>query len=90
MAVGVADMVVDPLITVHQVLHISGLAGNIDMYITCHSLTIMDNFEYMHHDKTHQVVKMYNDNMYRLAAQKIGFLVQKKLKGLLCWHQDKV
>ena len=89
MAATVTAMVVDPLIAVHHVLNFSGLAANVDRFITCHSLTSIDDFEYMHHDEMSQVVKMYNDR-YRQAAQKIGFPVQKKLKGLLYWYQDKV
>ena len=82
MAAAVAPAAVDLLIAVHHILHITGLAANVDRYMTCYSLTSMDDFEYMHHDETPQVVKMYNDR-YCLAAQKIGFPVQKKLKGLL-------
>ena len=89
MAVAVAAVAVGPLIAMRHVLNISGLAANVDRFITCHSLTSMDNFEYMHHDETHQVVKMYHDS-YHLPAQKLGFPIQKKLKGLLYWYQDKV
>ena len=79
----------DPLIEVRQVLDICGLAPNVDRFITCHSLTSMDDFEYMNHDETHHVVKMFNDRA-RDARHKLGFPVQKKLKGLLYWYQDKV
>ena len=70
MAAAVAAMTGDPLIAMHHVLKKSGLAANVDRFITCHSLTSMDGLEYMHHDKTNKIVEMYNDR-YRLAAQKM-------------------
>ena len=85
----VVGAVVDPLIDVRQVLTICGLGTNVDRFVTCHSLTSMDDFEYMNHDETHHVVKMYNERC-RDARHKLGFPVQKKLKGLLYWYQDKV
>ena len=77
MAAAVAPAAVDPLITIRHVLNISGLANSVDRFITWHSLTIIDDFEYMHHNKTHHVVKMYNDR-YQDARHKIGFPIQKK------------
>ena len=55
-AAAVVAAAADPLIEVHQVLTICGLGTNVDMFIACHSLTSMDDFEYMNHDETHHVV----------------------------------
>ena len=65
----VAAVAVDPLIDAHHVLNISDLTNNGVRFITCHSITSMDDFEYTHHDETHNVVKMYNDR-YQIATQK--------------------
>ena len=35
------------------------------------------------------IVKMHND-CYRSANKKIGFLVQKKLKGFMYWFQHRL
>ena len=76
-AAAVVAAVADPLIKVRQVLTICGLATNVDRFIACHSLTSMDDFEYMNHDETHHVVKIFNDRA-RDARYKLGFPVQKK------------
>ena len=79
----------DPLDDVRAVLLVFGLAPNIDRFITCHGLASMDDFEFIEHNETESVVKMHNDR-YRTTAQKIGFPVQKKIKGFLFWYHDRL
>ena len=82
MVATVVAATVDPLIVMRHLLNTLGLPGNVDRFIICHGLTSMDDFEYIHHNRTHQVVKMDNDR-YQVATQKIGFPVQRKIKELL-------
>lgn len=78
-----------PLIPVRLILGVCGLAPNIDRFILCHGITNMDDFEFMEPDETESIVKMHNER-YRTAAQKIGFPVQKKIKGFLYWYHDRI
>ena len=78
-----------PLDDVRTILGICGLAPNIGRFITCHGITSMDDFEFIEHTETESVVKMHNDR-YRTPIQKIGFPVQKKLKGFLYWYHDRL
>ena len=52
-AAAVAPAAVDTLIAMRHVQNISGLANNVDRFITYHSLTSMNDSEYMHHDEMH-------------------------------------
>ena len=79
----------NPLDDVRLVLGVCGLAPNIDRFIRCHGISSMDDFEYMEHDEVESVVKMHNDR-YRTADQKIGFPVQKRIKGFLYWYHDRI
>ena len=79
----------NPLTPVRVILDVCGLAPNIDRFILCHGITSMDDFEFMEPDETEFIVKMHNER-YQTAAQKIGFPVQKKIKGFLYWYYDRI
>ena len=79
----------NPLDDVRTVLTVRGLAPNIDRFVTCHGISSLDDFEFIDHTETELVVKMHNDR-YHTAAQKIGFPVQKKLKGFQFWYPDRL
>ena len=54
-----------------------------------HGIVGMESFELMDCDEVHQIVKMFNDRCTgNNVSKKIGFTVQKKLKGLLYWYHD--
>ena len=75
----------DPLDDVRTCLQVVGFAGHAQRFIDVHNITSMDDFEDMVPDEVEQIIKMYNERQLgnNAAARKVGFLVQKKLKGFL-------
>ena len=81
----------DPLNEVRACLQMVGFGANGNRFITVHNITSMDDFEDMSPEEVEQIIKMYNDcQVGQAVARKVGFLVQKKLKGLLYWYHDKL
>ena len=82
----------DPLEDVRACLQVVGFGNNGDRFITVHGITSMDDTKDMTPDEAELIIKMYNDRQVgnNAATRKVGFLVQKKMKGLLYWYHDKL
>ena len=82
----------DPLDDGRACLQVVGFGNNGDRFITVHGITSVDDLEDMTPDEAELIIKMYNDRQVgnNAATRKVGFLVQKKMKGLLYWYHGKL
>ena len=71
-----------PLSDVCPCLGVCGTDTNIYIFIACHEITIITDFEITEMSNVETIVKMYNDH-YLVAAQDMGLNVQKKLKAFI-------
>ncbi len=86
-----AAAVPDLLDNVHTVLTVVGFGNNHNRFINIHRITSMDDFRFMDPDEVEQIMKMYNDRQIGANVnRKLGFMVQKKLQGLLYWYHNRV
>ncbi len=86
-----AAAVPDPLDDVRTLLTMVRFGNNHNQFINMHSITSMDDFGFMDPDEVEQIMKICNDRQIGANMnRKLGFTVQKKLKGLLYWYHDRV
>ena len=80
----------NPIDLVHQVLGTIGMNQNVRAnFITCHSISNLDDFACMKPEDTESVVKHHNDRLARTSPHRIGFVLEKKLRGWLFYYHDQ-
>ena len=78
-----------PIDAVNAMLGVAGMPVAMrQAFTTCHSITSIDDFEYIKPADTENAVKIHNDCLARNSANRIGFVSQKKLTGLFFWYHD--
>ena len=68
-----------PIDAVNAMLGVAGMPVLMrQAFTTCHSITSIDDFEYIKPADTENAVKIHNDRLARNNANRIGFVSQKK------------
>ena len=77
------------LVDVNLVLGVCGLGANAGRFITSQGITDMDSFAIFRPKDAKDLIKNHNGR-YTRADQKLGFAVEKRIRGFLHWYQDKL